>query len=63
MSAARNAGLARARNDIVLLTDDDCLISPEWAERLPGSAMPASQPSMTPKPLRRFTWCPSAWSR
>jgi hypothetical protein len=34
MSAARNAGLARARNDIVLLTDDDCLISPEWAERL-----------------------------
>jgi hypothetical protein len=32
--SARNAGLARARNDIVLLTDDDCLTSPEWAERL-----------------------------
>jgi glycosyltransferase involved in cell wall biosynthesis len=34
MSTARNAGLARARNDVVLLTDDDCVVSPEWAERL-----------------------------
>jgi glycosyltransferase involved in cell wall biosynthesis len=37
-SAARNVGLSEARNDSVLFTDDDCLMTPEWpavlAERL-----------------------------
>ncbi len=29
-SAARNLGLSEARNDVVLFTDDDCLMTPEW---------------------------------
>jgi hypothetical protein len=33
-SAARNAGAARRRTGVVLLTDDDCLPSPGWARAL-----------------------------
>lgn len=31
---ARNAGIAAARGDIVAMTDDDMVVSPEWLERL-----------------------------
>jgi glycosyltransferase involved in cell wall biosynthesis len=33
-SAARNMGLREAENDVVLFTDDDCLISREWVDGL-----------------------------
>jgi GT2 family glycosyltransferase len=33
-SYARNAGLAAAREEIVAMTDDDMLVSPDWLERL-----------------------------
>jgi hypothetical protein len=33
-AAARNAGVAAARGEVVCFTDDDCEPEPEWAERL-----------------------------
>jgi len=36
-SAARNAGIARARAEFVAFTDDDVEVPPDWAERLIGS--------------------------
>lgn len=33
-SYARNAGLAAAREEIVAMTDDDMMVSPDWLERL-----------------------------
>lgn len=37
-AAARNAGVAAARADRILLLDDDCLAQPGWAEALAGAA-------------------------
>lgn len=34
LSRARNAGVAAARHDLILFTDDDCLPKPDWAVRL-----------------------------
>jgi len=33
-AAARNAGIRRARNAVIALTDDDCLVPCDWAVRL-----------------------------
>ena len=33
-SVARNVGAERARAELLLFTDDDCLPAPDWAERL-----------------------------
>ena len=33
-AAARNAGVGRARGEVVLFTDDDCTPEPDWAARL-----------------------------
>jgi glycosyltransferase involved in cell wall biosynthesis len=33
-SAARNRGIREATGDVVVFTDDDCLVPPEWLERL-----------------------------
>jgi GT2 family glycosyltransferase len=30
VSRSRNAGLAAARNEVVLVTDDDCTVEPDW---------------------------------
>jgi len=35
-AAARNAGVAAARGEIILFTDADCEPSPEWVERMTG---------------------------
>jgi GT2 family glycosyltransferase len=34
LSAARNAGIARATGDIIAFTDDDVVVHPEWTARL-----------------------------
>src|SRR4051812_23193736 len=34
VASARNAGIARASCDVVLLIDDDCSPEPDWAELL-----------------------------
>lgn len=36
VASARNVGLRAAANDVVLFTDDDCLMPAEWPERLAG---------------------------
>ena len=51
--AARNLGLREARNDIVLFTDDDCLVSPEWAERLTHRLRNGDASVTTPLRMRR----------
>jgi GT2 family glycosyltransferase len=33
-AAARNAGIRRARGDIIACTDDDCFVPPDWLTRL-----------------------------
>jgi Predicted glycosyltransferases len=33
-SRARNVGIKEARNDTLLFTDDDCLVSAEWSDRM-----------------------------
>jgi GT2 family glycosyltransferase len=35
-AAARNAGIARARGDIIACTDDDCEVGADWVSRLRG---------------------------
>lgn len=34
LSRARNAGIASARASLVVFTDDDCRVAPEWLERM-----------------------------
>jgi len=37
VSAARNVGIANAHNDLVLITDDDVTVGPNWAADFAGS--------------------------
>ncbi len=36
ISRSRNLGIARARAAVVAITDDDCLVPPDWLERVAG---------------------------
>jgi GT2 family glycosyltransferase len=69
VSRSRNAGLLAARNEVVLVTDDDCTVEPDWvgaARRLTpadgstiltGRVLPVGDPSAVPstidEPTRR----------
>ena len=52
-AAARNVGLREARNDVILFTDDDCIVSPEWAERLTHRLRNGEASVTTPLKMRR----------
>ncbi len=51
---ARNLGVREARNDIVLFTDDDCLVSAEWTEALTRRLGGADRLATTPVNVRRL---------
>jgi glycosyltransferase involved in cell wall biosynthesis len=67
VSKSRNAGLAAARNDLVLVTDDDCTVEPDWAvtaHRLipedgntivTGRVLPVGDPSSVPSTIASRT--------
>ena len=40
-AAARNAGAARARGDLLAFTDDDCRPRPDWLRRLARAMRPS----------------------
>jgi glycosyltransferase involved in cell wall biosynthesis len=51
-AAARNAGIAAAGGEVILLTDDDCEPDPAWAGALAGAAAdsPAAGPTVNVAP-------------
>jgi GT2 family glycosyltransferase len=71
-SLAANVGIAEARHAIVLLTDDDCLVAPDWVgvgyERLAGHPdlclcgrlLPLGDPRAVPSRLERRE--PADWT-
>jgi Glycosyl transferase family 2 len=52
-ASARNVGLREARNDAILFTDDDCIVSREWAERLTQRLLEGEVCVTTPLKMRR----------
>src|SRR5262249_27602330 len=53
ISVARNAGLREARNDAVIFTDDDCLITPEWLQTLTSRLYGGDHAVTAPLEVRR----------
>jgi hypothetical protein len=51
--AARNIGLSEAANDVVIFTDDDCLVSPEWVARISGRLTGGTAAVATSLKMRR----------
>jgi glycosyltransferase involved in cell wall biosynthesis len=51
--AARNIGLGEAANDLVIFTDDDCLVSPEWVARISGRLAGGAAAVATSLKMRR----------
>jgi Glycosyl transferase family 2 len=52
-AAARNVGLRAASNEAIIFTDDDCLISVEWVERVAGRLRGGEAAVATPLKMRR----------
>src|SRR5262245_24280401 len=52
-SAARNVGIAEAVNDVVLFTDDDCVVSSQWCETLTDRLSSGAVAVATPLRMRR----------
>jgi GT2 family glycosyltransferase len=52
-SAARNTGTDEAANDLVLFTDDDCLISEQWVDDLSEPLRDRAVAAATPLRMRR----------
>ena len=50
LAAARNLGFREARHDVVLFTDDDCLLPPDWCGRL-ADPMLAGEAAAVAAPL------------
>jgi glycosyltransferase involved in cell wall biosynthesis len=53
-SVARNLGLREARNDVVLFTDDDCVLVPDWPLRLAQRLRSGDIAVATPLKNRRY---------
>jgi glycosyl transferase family 2 len=59
--AARNGAVAAARHDTVLLTDDDCLVPPQWGAEL-AAALAAPDVAVVAAPVRvRATGGPTGY--
>jgi glycosyltransferase involved in cell wall biosynthesis len=52
-AAARNLGLREAANEAIIFTDDDCLISAEWVERVARRLHGGEASVATPLKMRR----------
>src|SRR5689334_10806754 len=52
-AAARNLGLRESANEAIIFTDDDCLISREWVERVTGRLRGGEAAVATPLKMRR----------
>ena len=52
-SGARNAGTEEAANDVILFTDDDCLVSEQWTADLSGRLRQGAAAAATPLRMRR----------
>jgi GT2 family glycosyltransferase len=52
-ASARNLGLREAANNVVLFTDDDCLMPAEWPERLASRLRTDAAAVATPVEVRR----------
>lgn len=65
LSRARNVGLHAARHEIVVLSDDDVIVSPDWLERLVGALREAPERAVVTglvlpeRPIDRETLTPS----
>lgn len=46
LGAAHNAALPRASGDILLFTDDDCIVAPDWAKRVAATFSDRLEPKI-----------------
>jgi glycosyltransferase involved in cell wall biosynthesis len=60
-SYAVNAGLARARGDIVVLTDDDVLPAPEWVARIVSALEETGADFLAGRVLPLWETAPPGW--
>src|SRR5262249_16613605 len=54
-AAARNAGAARARNEFLAFTDDDCTPAPDWLRQLAGRFVANPDHAIGGRVLNRLT--------
>ena len=59
-AAARNAAAARARGDLLVFTDDDCVVDPDWLRALAARAAAEPEAAVGGRTLRADGLCASA---
>jgi GT2 family glycosyltransferase len=68
VSKGRNLGVLNAKNDVVLITDDDCTVAPDWVATaweamasdpekiVTGRVLPVGDPLAVPSTREQTTW-------